>query len=67
MKQNTKIDYTEEEGQDEIVNMNAFELSELIENRINVPGRKSKQTIKEINHMIEHYNMSYGKGTYKKL
>lgn len=67
MKQNTKIDYTEEEGQDEIVNMNAFELSELIENRINVPGRKSKQSIKEINNMIEHYNMSYGKGTYKKL
>lgn len=67
MKQNTKIDYTEEEGVDEIVNMNAFELSELIDNRINVPGRKSKQSIKEINNMIEYYNTSYGKGTYKKL
>lgn len=60
MKQS--IDYYEgEEAPEEKVEMNALELSELIEERINVVGRKSKATIKEINSLIDEYNTKYGK------
>lgn len=65
MKQN--IDYYEgDETPVEKVEMNAVELSELIEERINVVGRKSKATIKEINSLIDKYNADYGK-TYTRL
>ncbi len=65
MKKN--IDYYEEEDAPiETIHMGAVEFSELIEQRLNVKGRKSKQTIKEINNLIDEYNSKWGK-TYNRL
>jgi len=57
------IEYNGDEEEEEIVtiHMGAVEFSELIEQRINVPGRKSKKTIKEINSLIDEFNSKFGK------
>lgn len=68
MKKNTNIDYFEENDvKEDITIMSALELSDFIESNINVPGRKSKIKIKELNTMIDEYNKSVGFKAYKRL
>ena len=62
MKRNTNIDYFEEEDYPkERVEMNALELSDLIENKIENRGRMTKQLKKELNELIDEYNSKWGK------
>lgn len=64
MKKN--INYYEEDIPNEKIELNAVELSDLIEETLSVKGRRSRTKVLEINKLIEEYGEKYGK-VYNKL
>jgi len=67
MKRNTNVNM-DEESKSEIIEMNAVELSDLIESKLDNKGkgRTSVAFKKEINAMIDTFNKNYGK-TYSRI
>lgn len=67
MKRNTNVDM-DEESKPEIIEMNAVELSDLIEFKLENKGkgRPSATFKKELNIMIDEFNRKFGK-IYQKL
>jgi len=67
MKRNTNVNM-DEESKPEVIEMNAVELSDLIESKLENKGKGRPSTAfkKELNFLIEMFNKNYGK-TYSKI